>query len=177
MKRKFVVVFISVISVVAFAGSDAWAKKPESHPGLYEGKAPRVAADALGDIGLGQAGKGTWQRIRVGRVFYLSGQKEKGQAIFDAILGAKPDAGDWIRIGRVYYEAGEWAEAREIFERVLDLKPNDADWLAEIGAYFNLQGDRERAEELFRRSFDDEPSNHRNTAYVAGSYVGIVPDP
>ena len=177
MKIFHLVLVVTVAVIVGLPAGTATAKKPEVGAQHFVDMEMQVAAETLGEIAFQQAGSGTWQRIRVARVFFLSGEKEKGQAIFDAILGDKPDPGDWVRIGRVYYEAGHWDEARAAFEKVLELKPKDADWLAEIGAYFNLQGDRDRAEELFSRSFREEPKNHRNTAYAAGSYVGVVPDP
>ncbi len=46
---------------------------------------------------------------------------------------------------------------------------------AHYGAYFNLQGEREVAEDFFARSFSEEPKNHKNTAMAAGSYVGVAP--
>ena len=175
MKVKLVVVATMVV-IVSLAGI-ADAKKPESAVHLFAGQTAEAAADALAEVALLQAGGGSWERIRVGRVYYLSGQRSRGQAVFDAILADDPEASDWIRIGRIYYQAGDWAEAREMFEKVLEKKPQDADWLAEIGAYFNLQGDRDRAEELFARSFKEEPRNELTSAYAAGSYIGVVPNP
>jgi tetratricopeptide (TPR) repeat protein len=171
------VIFSGVIVLTCLSVGIADAKKPESTVRLFAGQPAAAAADALAEVALLQAGGGSWERIAVGRVFYLSGQKERGQAVFDAVLAGDAEPSDWIRIGRVYFEGGNWAEARELFEMVLKKKPKDADWLAEIGAYFNLKGDRDRAEELFARSFAEEPKSDRNTAIAAGSYVGVVPDP
>lgn len=173
MKIRLIMVILGVV-VGSLAGI-ADAKKPESGPHLFAGQPAEDAGDALAEVALLQAGGGTWERIRVGRVFYLSGQKDRGRAIFDAILADGAKASDWIRIGRVYFQGGDWDEARELFELVVAEKPKDADWLAEIGAYFNLQGDREMAEGLFARSFSEEPKNHKNTAMAAGSYVGVAP--
>ncbi len=173
MKVRMLVLVVGLVIGVMI--SVAGAKGPESAVHLFAGQTADAAADALAEVALLQAGGGTWERIGVGRVYYLSGRKDRGRAIFDAILADKPEPSDWIRIGRVYYEGGDWAEAKKMFEKVLEKKPKDADWLAEIGAYFNLQGDRQRAEELFARSFAKESKNDRNTAMAAGSYVGVVP--
>ncbi len=54
------------------------------------------------------------------------------------------------------------------------MAPKDEDWLAEIGAYYNLQGDREKAEELFGRSFE-RGSSLKNTLAIAGSYIDVEP--
>lgn len=51
----------------------------------------------------------------------------------------------------------------------------DAPWLAEIGAYYNLNGDRAKAEEYFARSLALESDEVWSTADMAGSYVGVVP--
>jgi tetratricopeptide (TPR) repeat protein len=91
------------------------------------------------------------------------------------VLNAKAEAGDWIRAGRLYYQAGEWDKAKSAFDKVVAMKPKDEDWLAEIGAYYNLQGDREKAEELFQRSFSLDPQSLNNLLTAAGSYVGVTP--
>jgi tetratricopeptide (TPR) repeat protein len=170
---------MSVIAVTFLLGAavGAWAAKKTIDPGAYTGKPPKEAAAALLAIAKQQAGDGSWENIFVGRAHYLAGQKAEGQAIFDAVTGGrKVEAGDWFRIGKVYFEAGEWDKARAAFDEVLKRKPNDEDWLAEIGAYYNLKGDRAKAEELFGRSFKEDSDNVYNTAKAAGSYVGVVPD-
>lgn len=133
--------------------------------------APEAAAQMLLDTALEQAGKGTWERIAVGQIHYLNGDKERAEEIF-ASIKKKEDA-DWMRIGRVYYRAGDWEKAKEAFDTVMRMAPKDEDWIAEIGAYYNLQGDREKAEELFDRSFGMDPDNLYNTLKAAGSYIGI----
>lgn len=138
---------------------------------MYRNQEPAAAADNLLGMALKQAEKGTWERIAVGQIHYLSGDKDKAEEIFASIK--KKDSGDWMRIGRIYYRAGEWEKAQEIFERVLDESPKDEDWLAEIGAYYNLKGDRATAESLFDRSFRLDPDNLYNTLSAAGSYVGV----
>jgi tetratricopeptide (TPR) repeat protein len=173
--KRFVCVFASLCLMTAAV---ALAKGPKLSASLYEGKTPQEAADKLLLIGYEQAGKGSWQRLKIARVYYLGGQKDRAEEIFDVIrAGEKDDAGDLIRIGRIYYEAGEWEKAKELFDRVLEIKPKDADWLAEIGAYYNLQGDRDRAEQLFLRSFLQDDDDEKTAAYAAGSYLGVVPNP
>ncbi len=48
---------------------------------------------------------------------------------------------------------GAPTKARSAFDKAIAMAPKDEDWQAEVGAYYNLQGDREKAEELFQRSF------------------------
>jgi tetratricopeptide (TPR) repeat protein len=166
---------VTVFVLGAASGAYA-AKKVTVSPGLYAGKpAPEAAANLLGAAKT-LAEKGSWENIAVGRVYYLSGKKAEGQAIFDGVTGGKKqDAGDWVRIGRVYYEAGEWDKARTAFDRVLQLQPDDEDWLAEIGAYYLLQGDRAHAEELFTRSFKRQPNSLWNALKAASAFLKVAP--
>ena len=54
---------------------------------VYKDKPKKEAAKALLEEARKQAGKGSWERIAVGRVYYLGGMKTEGQAIFDAVGG------------------------------------------------------------------------------------------
>ena len=159
------------------AASGFAAAKIKVTSSAYSGKSKEQAAAALLDAGQTLAGAGSWERIFVGRTRYLGGDKAAGQAAFDAILnGAKAEGGDYVRVARVYWEAGEWDKARPLFDKALALEPKDADWLAEIGAYYNLKGDRAHAEELFARSLAEDPANSYNVTKMAGSYLGVEPD-
>ncbi len=138
--RRTAVAAVTAAFVLGAAFGAAAAKKPAIDPSLYTGKQPAEAAAALLEVARRQAGKGSWENIAVGRVYYLAHKKSEGQAIFDSVLGQKAEGGDWIRAGRVYFEAGEWDRAKAAFDKVLDLNPKDEDWLAEIGAgaYFGV---------------------------------------
>lgn len=166
------------LAAALFAGgtgiADA-AQKPHATAATYHGKEAADAGRALLDIALKQAGKGSWERIGVGRAYYLGGYKADGQAIFDAILRGKPDDSDIYRIARVYREAGEWDRAKPLFERYLASNPNDEKGLAEVGAYYLLQGDRFRAEQLFDRSFQASPDEVWATLAAADAYLGVKP--
>ena len=65
----------------------AQAKKPSFSPGLLKEKAANEAATVLLDGALQLADTGSWERIAVGRAWYLGGDKTKGQQIFDAVTG------------------------------------------------------------------------------------------
>ena len=101
------------------AGIGIGIAAPELAPSLYRDKPAPEAAKGLLDVALKQAGKGSWERIAVGRIHYLGGQKAQGQAIFDAILAGKHADSDEYRIARVYREAGEWNKAKPLFDRFL----------------------------------------------------------
>jgi tetratricopeptide (TPR) repeat protein len=168
--------WLVVVFVVGGATGAYAAKKVTLSPGLFAGKPPAEAAANLLGAAKVLAEKGSWENIAVGRVYYLSGKKAEGQAIFDAVTGGgKSEPGDWIRIGRVYYEAGEWDKARPVFDKVLKMKPDDEDWLAEIGTYYILKGDRAQGEELLTRSYQREPNAFWNALKAAGAYLKVVP--
>lgn len=171
MKRTFA--FVLVFLIGATAG--AFAAKKGIDSSLFLGQKPKAASDALLNIAKEQAGKGSWERIAVGRVLYLSGRKAEGQSVFDEVTAKKPEGSDWLRIGRIYLEAGDWDKAKGSFDKALALSPKDAPWMAEIGGYYNLKGDRAKAEELFTKSFSIESGEFWNTINVAGSYVGVKP--
>lgn len=175
MNKRGIVLIAASTFVLGTAFGVAAAKKVGVDPSVYSGKKPKEAAAALLELARAQAEKGSWENIGVGRVYYLSGQKAEGQAIFDSVTGKKSEGGDWIRIGRVYWEAGEWDKAKAMFDKVLQANPKDEDWLAEIGAYYQLKGERAKAEELFTRSFKAEPAKLWNTLRAACSYLGIKP--
>jgi len=162
-----IVVFIAGIAVGALA------RGRKADASLFSGKSKADAGRALLDEAKAEAGKGSWENIAVARVYYLAGKKPEAQAIFDSITNKKDS--DWMRIGRIYMEAHEWPKAKEAFDKALTLSPKDAAWLAEIGGYYNLQGDRAKAEEMFTRSLAAESGELWYTVNMAGSYMGVEP--
>lgn len=173
MNRKPAVALIAVFAFGIAVG--AFAAKKGFDTTLYRGKDEKQAAQDLLTLAKKQAGKGSWERIGVGRVYYLGGMKAEGQAIFDDVTAKKPEPTDWWRIGRVYWEAGEWDKARAAFEKSLEKNPDDDKGLAELGAYYLIKGDRAKAEELFDKAYSIEQDEVWNTAMIAGGYLGVKP--
>ncbi|HUP45576.1 MAG TPA: tetratricopeptide repeat protein [Thermoanaerobaculia bacterium] len=163
-----------LLFVLGLAVGVAFAKKIELT--AYKDKPKKEAAKALLVEAERQAGKGSWERIAVGRIYYLGGMKKEGQEIFDSVLSRKPASSDLFRIARVYYEANEWSRSKELFEKYLAKHPKDDKGLAEVGAYYLLKGDRAKAEELFERSFRLEEEVW-STVNAAGAYLGVPPQP
>lgn len=162
------------IFAAGMAAGWLWAKGKDLDPALYRGRSPKEAAAALLVVAEEQAGKGSWERIGVGRVYYLSGDKARGQAIFDEVA-KKAERSDWDRIAKVYVEAGEWDKVEPILKK-LSADADDDSELALAGALYNLHGDRATAETLFERSFKAKSNDVWNTLEAAGSYVGVKPD-
>ena len=147
-------------------------------PTMYHGQAARDAGAALAKVALVQAGPdGSWERIGVGRVYYLGGMRAQGQAIFDALLAGKHADSDEFRIARVYAEAGEWAKAKPLFEDYLTRNGDEEKDLAEIGADYLVNGDRARAEQLFDRLLKVKDDEVWVTIAMAGGYLGVRPEP
>jgi tetratricopeptide (TPR) repeat protein len=154
----------------------AQAKRPTYSPDLFKGKAAKEAAAALLDGALVLAENGSWERIAVGRAWYLSGNKAKGQEIFDAVTGSKKvEDSDWFRVGRIYAEAGEWDKAQAAFERVFTPRSEDDSGMIEYGAWANLNKDRAKAEALFERAMKRNPREFWHWVGAGGSYLGVRP--
>lgn len=175
MKRSIAIAMVAALSVAA-AGVATAAQKPRADASMYHGKDATEAGRALLDVALKQAGKGSWERIGVGRAYYLGGFKAEGQAIFDALLDGKHEDSDMYRIARVYQEAGEWDKAKPLFDRYLASNPDDEKGLAEVGAYYLLHGDRAGAEALFDRSFQSSPDELWATLAAADAYLNVKPE-
>lgn len=170
MKARFALV-ATVLFVVGLAVGYAAGKVK---PGEYRSKTKEEAGKALLIQARSQAEGGSWELIAVGRVYYLAGMKSEGQAIFDKVLSKKAESSDFFRVARVYQEAGEWTKAKELFDRFVKASPKNEKGLAEVGAYYLLNGDRATAEDLFDRSFRLE-SEMWATVSAAGAYLGVKP--
>lgn len=175
MKKSIMLIAVAATFTFGFAFGALAAKKAGVDASAWRGASPSDAAENLLGIATALAEDGSWENIHVGRLYYLSGEHERGEAFFDRYTQGKVDAGDLIRIARVYAQAGDWAKAEPLFERVVSMKPKDSDWLVEIGAYYNIEGHRERAEALFQRGFEDARRDLNNTLNAAGSYLGLPP--
>lgn len=177
MKNGIIAAAAAVVFVAGIGVGYAASVKAPSSPALFQGKAKQDAANALLEAALVQAGKGSWERIGVGRAYYLGGNKAKGQQIFDALLAGNHDDGDAFRIARVYEEAGEWAKAKPMFDAYLARNPKEPKDLAEVGAYYMLHGDKATGEQLFSRSFAADSNEVWATIHAAGAYMGLKPQP
>jgi tetratricopeptide (TPR) repeat protein len=163
-----------VAGALAQAGL-AQGKKPGFDPSVFEGSAP-AAGTRLLDGALLLAEQGSWERIAVGRAWYLGGDKAKGQQIFDAVTsGKKVEGSDWFRIGRVYAEAGEWDKAKPAFDKAMAMNADDDSGAVEYGVFANLNNDRTTAEVLFRTSMQKKPKEFWHWVNAGGSYLGVKP--
>jgi len=161
--------------VLGAAAARVLAGGPSLTAASFEGKDPKEAAAAILSVAEAQAGHGSWELIGIGRIHYLSGDKTKGQALFDKATSLKTEASDWRRIGKVYAEAREFDKAEAALQKAVTAKSEDTT-LAELAAMLNLNGKRPEAEEAFKKSIAKDPNDFWNIVAMAGSYVGVRPD-
>jgi tetratricopeptide (TPR) repeat protein len=178
MHRKMMTVAVAGVLVGVLAGLLAGAslRAAVAIP-VFKGKEPNDAAEALLAAGLEAAGKGSWERIAVGAVFYEGADKSRGQAIIDEVLNGKPEFTDFQRAARLYAELGEWDKAKGLYDKAIALKGSKASLLAEAGAWYNLNGDRAKAEELFTKAFAADSGDTWSYSMTAASYLGKKPRP
>jgi len=143
---------------------------------LVSGKEAKSAAEALLDGALQLAEDGSWERIAVGRAWYLGGDQARGQQIFDGVTKSRNVEGsDWFRIARVYSEANEWPKAQDAFDRALAMDRNDDSGMIEYGALANVHKDRAKAEALFAKAMARKPREFWHWVGAGGSYLGVRP--
>jgi len=171
----------ALYAVFAFAlgATVALAAKPKitfDPKNYYVGKDPKAAAAAMLAQAETLAGDDTWERIGLGRVYCLTGDKPKGEALFTGVLGGpKVGKGDIYRIATAYATAKEWAKAKPLFEKAIAMDPGDDTGIMKAACWFNLNGERARAEELFLTAFGKNPDETWHYILAGASYEGVAP--
>jgi len=160
-----------LVAVLAVAGA-----KMGATPSLYQGKSVKDAAGTLLQLAKQLSKDGSWELIAIGRVHYLTGDQQKGEVFFDRAVSKKADESDWRRIAAIYTEAKDYDKAISTLEKALVKSPKESKVLAELGAAYNLKGDRAKAEEMFAKAFANDPESFWNIVNAAGSYLGARPD-
>ena len=120
------------------------------------------------------ANGGSWELIAVGRVYYLTGEKARGQALFDFVTNGKPGGTDFERIADVYAEAGENDKASALYERMLAIDPKDDSSQALVGAWYMRIGQREKGEALLARALERRPGDSGYYVRAAESLLGVA---
>jgi tetratricopeptide (TPR) repeat protein len=155
----------------------AQKKNVNFDPTLFDGTPPAVGTKML-ENALVLAEQGSWERIAVGRAWYLGGDKAKGEQIMNEVTGSKKVEGsDWFRVGRIYAEAGEWDKARTAFDKAMAMNADDDSGAIEYGAFALLNNDRSKAEGLFRTAMQKKPKEFWHWVNAGGAYLGVKPQP
>jgi len=179
MMKKGLVVALAAGCLALGVGIGVFARsKADSYPGLsvMSGKPAKEAGmAALQEAEVLAGNQGSWEQLGVARVYYLSGDKAKGQSIIDRVAAGKVQTSDWQRIGQIYADAGENAKAEDYFQRALASDPKDDTGRAEIGAWYIRNGQRAKGEELFAQAFAKHPDELWHYLRAAEAFLGVPP--
>ena len=173
--KKIVVAALAAACFILGAGAGYAAKAKAPGMTLVSGKPAKEAGLAALQEAERLAGSGSWELIGVARVYYLSGDKVRGQAILDKVLSGDAGASDWHRIGQLYAEAGEKERAEPLFQKALAAEPKDDRGQAEVGAWYIRMGQREKGEELLARAFAREPDEFWHYVRTAEAFLNVAP--
>lgn len=173
---KTVVVAALVSASLGLGISIGYAAKVKG-PGmtLVTGKPAKEAGLAALQEAERLAGSGSWELLGVARVYYLSGDKAKGQALIDKVMNGETGPSDWHRIGLIYSEAGENPKAEPYFQRALAAEPKDDTGQAEVGAWYIRNGQREKGEELLAKAFARNPDELWHYVRTAEAFLNVPP--
>ena len=175
MTRANVVHALAAFALGATTVLVAKAKVTFDPKAYYAGAEPKAASAALLKEAEVLAKDDTWDRIGIGRVKCVSGDTAGGEAIFDSVLGGKYGKSDLYRIATAYAVAKNWAKAKPLFERAIAMDLKDDTGIMKAACWFNLNGERQRAEELFGIALAKNPEDVWHYTLSAGSYVGVQP--
>jgi tetratricopeptide (TPR) repeat protein len=169
------VAIIAAISLSLGVSIGVAAKYKGAGIEVFRGKSDKDAAAA----GLAEAehlaNGGSWELIAVGRVYYLTGEKARGQALFDFVTNGKPGGADFERIADVYAEAGDNDKASALYEKMLAIDPKDDSSQAEVGAWYIRIGQRAKGEALLAQALARRPNEPGYYVRAAEALLG-VPD-
>jgi tetratricopeptide (TPR) repeat protein len=140
---------------------------------LIRNKPPREAAVAALQEAERLAGNGSWELISIARVYYLSGDHTKAQALIDRALSRKPKATDFQRVAELYSDAGDSGSAENYFERALAADPKDDTGQSEIGAWYIRHGQRARGEELLAKALAKNPDDVWHYIRASEAYLAV----
>jgi len=173
--KNTMVVAVSVACVALGMGIGYAAKEKAPGIDVMRGKSAKEASQAALDEAEKLAGKGTWELLGVARVYYLSGDKARGQSLIDRVMSYKTKGNDWQRIGQIYADAGENDKAAVYFQKVLDADPNDDTGQAEIGSWYIRIGQRDKGEALLGRALSKSPEEVWHYVRIAEALNNLQP--
>ena len=168
-------VLVAAISLTLGVGIGMAAKLKGAGISVITGKPDQEAGFAALAEAERLAGKGSWELIAVGRVYYLSGDRAKGETFFTRATSGKQTAGDYQRIAEIYAEAGDAAKAEENYGKMLVLDPEDDSQRAEVGAWYIRIGQRAKAEQYLAKAFSMGHNDPSNYIRAAEGLLGVQP--
>jgi tetratricopeptide (TPR) repeat protein len=176
MSRSHVLVALAAFALGASTALVAKTKIVFDPKAYYDGHDAKSASAALLSTGETLAKDDSWQRIGIGRVALLAGDKPKAEAIFGSVLSSpKVGKSDLYRIATAYAVAKNWEKAKPLFEKAMAMDEGDDSGILKVGCWYNLNGDRKRAEELFGKAFAKNPDEVWHYILSSASYAGVEP--
>lgn len=173
------IVAFGLVCMLAGALADegiAQARKASFTPELIAGKTTAEKATAFLDGAVELAENGSWELIAIGRAWYLGGNKDKGQALFDRVTtNKKVESSDWYRIGHVYVEAGERDKAKAAFDKFGAMEAGSKKHMIEYGAVLMVTGDQAAGEERIVQAMTKRPRDFWGWTAAGGAYLGVLP--
>lgn len=173
--RKIAVAALAAACLTLGIGIGYAAKAKGPGVSIVIGKPAKEAGLAALQEAERLAGSGSWELLGVARVYYLSGDKTRGQALIDKVMSGEAESSDWHRIGQLYAEAGEKAKAEEFFQKALVAAPKDDSGQAEVGAWYIRTGQREKGEELLTKAFARNPDEFWHYVRTAEAFLDVAP--
>jgi Tfp pilus assembly protein PilF len=173
--KKIAVVVMAAACLTTGIGIGYAAKVKGPGMTLISGKPAKEAGIAALKEAERLAEGGSWEMIQIGRVYYLSGDKATGQAMFDKVLNGKSEGSDWFRLARVYAEAGENDRAEQLFLRALAEDPKDDSGQAEVGAWYIRTGQREKGEAMLTKAFAKSADDLWHYVRAGEALMGVSP--
>jgi tetratricopeptide (TPR) repeat protein len=172
MKPRVVAV-ITAISLLLGVSIGFAAKYKGAGIDVIRGKADKEAGLAALSEAERLANGGSWELIAIGRIYYLTGEKSRGEALFDSATSRKPGGADFERIGNVYAEAGENDKATASFEKMFALDPSDDSNQAVLGAWYIRIGQHDRGEALLTAALKRRPNDSDYYVRAAESLLHV----
>ena len=164
---------IAAISLTRGVGIGFAARPEGAGVTVITGKSDQEAARAALAEAERLTSKGYQELIAIGRVYYLSGDKAKGDALFARVIGVKKTSTVYQLIADMYAEAGENAKAEENYSKMLGLESESGSQEADVGAWYIRTGQRARGEEHLGRAFRLDPHEPAHYIHAAQSLLGI----
>jgi tetratricopeptide (TPR) repeat protein len=173
MKSTYAAAFAAASLTLGFGIGYAARVKP---PGMsiMAGKPAKDAGIAALQEAEVLAEDSTRQLAAIARIYYLSGDKAKGQQLINRVLAGDADGGDWQRVGQIYADAGENDKAAQFYDRTIAADGKDDSAHAEIGGWYIRIGQREKGEALLAKALARNPDEAWHYVHAAAGYLGVM---
>ncbi len=148
------------------------AKEPPPGVAVMANKPPAEAGLASLQAAEKLAGDGSWELLGVARVYFLIGNKAKGQELVDRVLKDPADT-DWQLLGQLYADVGEPAKADQYFTKAVAALPKDDIGQAEMAATYIRLGMRAKGEALFVKAATRNPGEVWHYVRVSEAFLNV----